>query len=76
MKNSRTRPDKISPQKSQPSPDREVKENNPVYRVKKVVGNMGWVDLDLGVLPSCPAAQPLLSYIFPSAQAELGTVEH
>ena len=31
-----------------------------VYRVAYVVANLGSVDLDLGVPPSCPTAQPLL----------------
>ena len=34
--------------------------------------DLGWVDFDLGVPPSCPTA----SVIFPSAPAELGTGEH
>ena len=38
------------------------------YRVVHLVVNLGSVDLDLGVSPSCPTASAKL----PSAQAELG----
>ena len=30
------------------------------YRVFHLLMHLGWVDFDLGVPPSCPAAQPLL----------------
>ena len=30
------------------------------YRVTHLVANLGWVDLDLRVPPSCPTVQPLL----------------
>ena len=36
-----------------------------------MVADLGWVDLDLDVPSSCPAAQPLFAH-FPSAQAESG----
>ena len=42
-----------------------------IYRVSHLLVDLGWVDFDLGVPLSCPAAQPLLPK-FPSAQAELG----
>ena len=40
--------------------------------------DLGWVDFDLGVPPSCPAAQPLLPSFLQSKQnwAERQTVEH
>ena len=31
-----------------------------VYRVSHLLVDLGWVDFDLGVPPSCSAAQPLL----------------
>ena len=33
---------------------------NFTYRVSLLLVCLGWVDFDLGVPPSCPAAQPLL----------------
>ena len=30
------------------------------YRLSHLLMDLGWVDFDLGVPPSCPAAQPLL----------------
>ena len=30
------------------------------YRVIRMLVDLGWVDFDLGVPPSCPTAQPLL----------------
>ena len=32
------------------------------YRASLLVVDLGWVDFDLGVPSSCPAAQPLLPY--------------
>ena len=34
--------------------------NQQVYRVPHLLVDLGWVDFDLGVPPSCPLAQPLL----------------
>ena len=34
------------------------------YRVTLVVGYMGWVDIDLDVLPSCTTTQPILPSSF------------
>ena len=31
-----------------------------IYSVSHMVVDLGWVDIDLGVPPSCPASQPLL----------------
>ena len=49
----------------------------PTYRVPHLLLDLGWVDFDLGVPPSCPAAQPLLpnSHQPRQSRADSGTLE-
>ena len=49
----------------------------PLYRASHVLEELGWVDFDFCVPPSCPAAQPLLpnSHQPKQSRADSGTLE-